>query len=116
MSIDMGHYDEQAEARLIELIASRCAAEWVTDLHRVVPRLIQLLAESGEGHLHHLHPQVDLIVRDVLDAGECDSVSPDPHHVAHQVDQLLQAMAELRRERRNAGDWSAAPVPPIMFG
>jgi len=110
------HPDTEAEGRLSDWIARRCAGQWQADLQRCVPHLIALLQQCGDAPIHTIQPQVDLLIRETCEASAADHCPDDPHEISRQIDLILRGLDRIRQQRHGAGRVNIAPVPPIMFG
>jgi len=107
------HLDVETEHELLEAISTRCAADWLTDVHKFAPRLVHLLCETRDGPMKRLEPTVREILRE---QSQAQGFNADSDAIDQHVTIVLESMEQVRRDRIRRGDWSTAPVPPQMFG
>jgi len=105
--------DVETEHRLLEAISTRCAADWLTDVHQFAPLLVHLMRECRRASVDHLEPVVREIVREHT---RVPAFSGDEEEIDQHVAILIEAMDEVRDDQIRAGRWSDCPVPPMMFG
>lgn len=107
------HIDVETEHRLIEAITARCAADWVTDVHRYAPQLVHLMAQGR----HEPAKNHATTIRQIVNAySRVNAFNASPEEMERHIQIIIMAMDELRRDQLKAGEWSDAPVPPMMFG
>jgi len=105
--------DVETEHRLLEAISTRCAADWLSDVHQFAPHLVHLMRECRESSVDQIEPVVrEIVLEHTRDRSfDCQEDEIDRH-----VEIILDAMDRVRNEQVRAGKWSDAPVPPMMFG
>lgn len=107
------HIDVDTEHELIDTISTRSAAEWIADVHNFVPHLVHLLQESHHTPAKQHAPTVRQIVTEHC---RTQMFERNAEAIDKQIDVILDAMEQVRRQRLKSGTWSDAPVPPMMFG
>ena len=109
--------DRQAEHRLIELVASHAADEWVARMHAYTPQLVNLLAEIGDRPVRRYTDRVRRIVGDYQYCDEAgDPCGSDVQALERHVQLLVDALEQLRSERQATDRWASMPAAPPMFG
>jgi hypothetical protein len=91
---------------------------WMINVRHCVPQLAELLAETRDEPIERLAPAVRsvLLERCEVDVGGDLAEHSDYHQIEHATDLLLKEMERVRRIEFRRGDWSDAPVPPLMCG
>lgn len=103
-------------SQLMSSIHSRCDAAWWQDLRACLPHLAQLVEQSGDEPIHHLRPQVYMILQEHCTGSDRPDGEPDAHALSRQVSRVLEAMRQLRLEQQHAEIGGLATVPPLMCG
>jgi len=107
------HLDLETERELIETISTRCAADWIADVHKFAPHLVHLLQES---HRTPAREHAATVRQIVADHSRTQEFSRDLVAIEKKLEVIIESMEQVRKHRLASGQWSDAPVPPMMFG
>jgi len=112
------HYEgTRLHKQLVEWIEEHVEQQWVEQMRRCAPLLIELLAEDHRRSAEELAPVVRSIVLEhcrIAETGEAGR--RDQARVEGYVEKLVEELERLRRAQVEQGGWSDRSVPPQMFG
>jgi hypothetical protein len=94
-------------------------AEQVCPMRSLMPALVELLRENHHRPMTELRPTIHRLIeeRDYLD--ECGDPCVDRQQdwlIAQYVDLLVDVLERVRCYHLTHGEWSNAPVTPLMHG
>ena len=115
--VTQGLIENDLHRRLIAAICQRADADWIGDLCTCVDPILLLLRQDHDRPLADHEPSIRKIVteRCLTGAGGgmhyCRAESIDKH-----VALLMRELSKLVNIQLRRGEWSDAPVPPLMCG
>lgn len=80
---------------------------------RIRPVFIDLVAETHDRPACELAP---IIRRSLIEEQFAVSSPASPVEIDREVERVIEALEDLRQAGLKNGDWSTAPVPPLMCG
>lgn len=105
------------EQHLAAAIRRQCEKSWAENLCRCVPMLVDMIIGSHDKPVKHFEPAVREMVIERCVIGAAPTCNRcDPHVIDRHVRLLLAELETLRNRQLTEGDWSDAPVPPLMCG
>lgn len=114
------HWDRFVQDRARDDASSCALAPEVCPLLWLVPEFLNLVLEEHDRPIHELEP----IIRRLIDEADFVDENGDTtigatthgHEVEEQARLVVAMLMELRASATEHGQWSDAPVTPIMFG
>ena len=109
--------EHELRRRLLRTIDRHADPLWRDDLRRCMPRVIDLIDEAHDRPADEYTPGIRAILRDqcLAGAGGASRFGDEPRFERH-VALLVRVLEKFRDAQLRRGAWSAAPVPPQMFG
>jgi hypothetical protein len=108
--------DVEIEDRLIRKLSHRCDPRWRVDLPGYLPRLVQMLNQSHDRPMTEYAEAIRTIMREHSRVDHGDSRGEIAKSLNRHVKLVIETLEQIRVERLERGQWSDAPVPPLMCG
>lgn len=95
-----------------------CSAE-LSPVVTVLPGLIRLILECADRPVTKFRPTIVRLIREQQFVEAAGDLIVDPHsnvQTEQYVELTLRVLERVRRQTHEPGEWSNAPVTPMMFG
>ncbi|QNN22374.1 hypothetical protein HED60_08835 [Planctomycetales bacterium ZRK34] len=111
------HINVSLEQHLADAIIRQCEKTWADNLCRCVPMLVDMIISEHEKPVKHFEPAIrEMIIERCVIGAAPTCHRCDPHVIDRHVRLLLGELEHIRSNQLEQGDWSDAPVPPLMCG
>ncbi len=90
-----------------------CPVAWL------LPELLELVAEDHNRPVYELESVIRRVVLENEFVGACPGAVVDTHHddiIDHTVKMIVHSLERVRRQALERGEWSDAPITPLMCG